>query len=175
MHTSIAVRSARHDDVAAIRFVATTTWRATYADAIAADDIEQFLSSAYGEQRLAARIDQLGDAFLVAEAEDKVIGYAMAGLNRSGVPELFAIYVLPDYHGSGAGKQLWDAAVDALARRGHTRICAWVLDGNRRAERFYERQGATLVGTGYGQVGATTIRESRYCLTICPIGQASSE
>jgi GNAT superfamily N-acetyltransferase len=54
--------------------------------------------------------------------------------------ELVALYVRASSYGSGVGYALLTAALgDADAR-------LWVLDGNERATRFYERQGFVLDG-----------------------------
>ncbi|HEX5165436.1 MAG TPA: GNAT family N-acetyltransferase [Thermomicrobiales bacterium] len=166
MTASAMIRTASTGDIPAIRRVAQVTWRATYADQIAAEDIEQFLASAYSLPSLTTRLARFGDGFIVAALDRKVIGYAMAGLNRDGEPELYAIYVLPEHHGVGAGHLLWNAAKDVLVRQGYARMCCWVMSGNVGARRFYERQGAIMTEEREFPVGATMVREARYCAAI---------
>ena len=166
MNTAVTIRPATHDDVMSVQRVARETWQATYAGQIADADIEQFLEIAYSERSLFGKVNRLGDGFIVAERDSDVVGYTMAGLNRDAEPELFALYVLPEQHGSGAGRLLWDAATAALARQGQSRMCCWVMASNARACRFYERQGAILTEEREFAVGATMIREARYCVAI---------
>ena len=166
MMDSVFVRVARYEDIPSIQRVASVTWWVTYAGQIPDLDIEQFLDSAYSERNLAAEVGRLANGFVVAEVDGIVAGYAMAGPNREGEPELYAIYVLPEHHGRGVGRLLWNAARDALARQGYTRMCCWVLASNDRARRFYERQGAFLSEERSFVIGATTIREARYCIAI---------
>ena len=54
---------------------------------------------------------------------------------------LEAMYVRPSAWGSGLADELHAAAVAELGRRGTERARLWVLDGNGRARRFYERHG----------------------------------
>ncbi|MDQ3549666.1 MAG: GNAT family N-acetyltransferase [Chloroflexota bacterium] len=166
MCQQVTIRIAVRADIEAVQHVASETWRATYAGAIPDVDINLFLDSAYSDRSLAAAVNRLGDGFVVAERQDNVIGYAMAGPNRDGEPELYAIYVLPEQHGTGAGQILWDAARSVLSRQGQTRMCCWVLASNVRARRFYERQGAILAEAREFAVGATMIREARYCVML---------
>ena len=166
MSEPVTIRVATDRDIAAIQHVAGVTWRATYAGHIPDADIDHFLSSAYSDRNIAAAIGRLADGYVIAERDGGVIGYAMAGLNRDGDAELFAIYVLPDQHGSGVGFALWEAARASLASRGQLRMCWWVLAANARARRFYERQGSILTEEREFQVGGTTIREARYCVAI---------
>ena len=56
----------------------------------------------------------------------------------AGIP---AIYAHPDAFGRGAGPALLDAAIEAMRERGYTEAILWMLEGNRRAEAFYERRG----------------------------------
>jgi ribosomal protein S18 acetylase RimI-like enzyme len=166
MTHGMVIRPARRADIPTVQHVAGVTWRATYAGQIADTDIASFLESAYCERSLTAAVSRLGDGFVVAEVDGVVIGYAMAGLNREGESELHAIYVLPEHQGSGAGPRLWNAARDELNRQGQRRMCCWVLSSNDRARRFYERRGAFLSEEREFTVGATMVREARYCIAI---------
>jgi len=73
----------------------------------------------------------------VAESDGAVIGFSgVGGGNHEEHPrplELGALYVLADYHGSGAGQALLDAAI------GDAPAFLFVADRNPRATRFYQR------------------------------------
>jgi GNAT superfamily N-acetyltransferase len=62
-------------------------------------------------------------------------------------PWLEAIYVRPHAWGSGLAAELHDAALEELLARGVSRARLWVLEGNSRARRFYERLGWRADGT----------------------------
>lgn len=85
---------------------------------------------------------------LVAKAGEKVVGFVCYGayrddtLNDAG--EIYAIYVLRAYQGQKVGYRLMQAAMAQLA--GYKKVALWVLRGNERALRFYERYGFTLDG-----------------------------
>jgi GNAT superfamily N-acetyltransferase len=55
--------------------------------------------------------------------------------------EVFAIYVHPDRWGEGLGHDLFLAGEQTLREYGHDRALLWVLEGNDRGIRFYERHG----------------------------------
>ena len=77
------------------------------------------------------------DGTLVAKDGDRVVGFVCTGdrgQEAPGVGEVFALYVLAEYYGTGLGQRLLQAGLDAL--RGYPRICLWVLKGNTRAIRF---------------------------------------
>lgn len=84
-------------------------------------------------------------ANLVAEADEGLIGFAGAGQGRDNdidVPlELWALYVRKAWWGTDVGYTLFQATIGSRA------AYLWVLAGNERAIRFYERQGFRLDGT----------------------------
>jgi GNAT superfamily N-acetyltransferase len=51
------------------------------------------------------------------------------------------LYVAPSHWGRGYGYALLRDAEEALATTGRRDLALWVLEGNDRARRFYERAG----------------------------------
>ena len=83
---------------------------------------------------------------LVIEGDDgEVAGISVVGPPRreepSGVGELWMINLEPATWGRGLGTALLGAATDELRGAGYVEAVLWVLDGNQRARRFYEREG----------------------------------
>ncbi len=54
---------------------------------------------------------------------------------------LTSIHVLPRWHGGGVGLALLNAGKNALRDMGFAQARLWVVAGNARARRFYEREG----------------------------------
>lgn len=59
----------------------------------------------------------------------------------AGVGELEGIYLHPSLFGQGLGRRLMELALERLRARGHSEAVLWVIDGNHRAERFYQAAG----------------------------------
>ncbi|ABL05262.1 GNAT family N-acetyltransferase [Mycobacterium ulcerans] len=94
-------------------------------------------------------------------------GLATTGLSRdtelSNFGELRAIYVDPEHVCTGVGRLLMTAARERLWRVGVTAAVLWVLDGNARARRFYERDGWNFDGTRRTEIiGDTPVDQMRY-------------
>lgn len=89
------------------------------------------------------------DNIIVAKDGDKVIGFvgygAYRGDNLPEYGEVYAIYVLREYHGKKVGYELMNAALEKLAD--YTKVAVWVLKGNDMAIGFYERYGFRFDGT----------------------------
>ena len=89
------------------------------------------------------------DNLLVAKDGDRVIGFAGYGAYRDdtmpNTGEVYAIYILKDYYDRKIGYSLMRAAIERLTE--YERIAVWVLEGNARAIRFYEKCGFKFDGT----------------------------
>ena len=79
---------------------------------------------------------------LVAKVGEKVAGFCAYGEGRvedlPGAGEIYALYVLPEYYGTGIGMALMDAGLEKLEGK---RAFVRVLKKNARAIRFYEKCG----------------------------------
>jgi GNAT superfamily N-acetyltransferase len=56
------------------------------------------------------------------------------------------LFVVPDYWGSGLASELLERANSAALARGHDSMRLFVSQGQRRARRFYEREGFSAIG-----------------------------
>jgi GNAT superfamily N-acetyltransferase len=136
---TFSVRQAIAGDAPAVALVAAAAWRDTYAGLLRSDTIETFIERAYSIERLERRIDR--DAFLLALRDDQVVAFCDAAEAESEAGahvDLYAIYVLPEFRGLGAGTAL---LTELRARFPSQPIAAEVLVGNRKGEVFYEHRG----------------------------------
>jgi GNAT superfamily N-acetyltransferase len=163
---AITARPAALSDLSAVESVARKTWHATYAGHIPNADIERFLQTFYSVPSLERRLDRHSDGLIVAVEDGEIVGFATVGPGDEGAAELYAIYVVPDRQGAGAGFALWRHAVAWARRAGYSAMYLWVLSANTVACRFYERQGAVPDGERIFPVGEAEITETRYLLTL---------
>ncbi len=123
-------------------FVHWKCWQETYPGLVSQEYLEKLTPEKCEEMAFRWR-----DNILVAKEGERVIGFVGFGDHGPEEPdtgEVFALYVLPEYHGTGVGRQLMDAALEKLASYPH--ICLWLVKGNARALRFYEKCGFHLTG-----------------------------
>ncbi len=83
---------------------------------------------------------------LLAESGDVIVGFVSVGASRDADAdgELFAIYVDPDYWGSGVGRKLIAAGEERLRELGHVEAILWVLaDNPARAASTNDPVGST--------------------------------
>ncbi|MYT30323.1 MULTISPECIES: GNAT family N-acetyltransferase [unclassified Streptomyces] len=114
---------------------------------------------------------------LVAERGGEVVGWLAAGPARDadlapdgGLPaeappaaELMALYVAPALIGRGVGRALLSAGTARAGARGFGTLSLWMVRGNDRARRLYERAGFAPDGAEEAyDVGGWRVPELRY-------------
>ncbi|NQX29943.1 GNAT family N-acetyltransferase [Microbacteriaceae bacterium VKM Ac-2854] len=139
--SAVTIRAGGPADALGIATVQLTSWRETYAGLVPAAFWDEHPLERFRD-RWQGWLDA-GATPPVAVAGGAVVGFAYVGAaqERGGHPpvrerQLFTIYLLAAWHGSGAGQLLLDAALPAGEPAE-----LWVAADNPRARRFYERNG----------------------------------
>jgi GNAT superfamily N-acetyltransferase len=101
-------------------------------------------------------------AFGPERSEDDVPGQPPPGPPDQDRAELYAIYVLPAHWSTGAGRALLERALALAADAGYADISLWVLEGNARGRRFYERAGFRDTGESAVLARIGGLSELRY-------------
>lgn len=148
LKTDIVVRPVRDVDAEALGRVHATCWHETY---------DHLISKAALEKVSAKRLAELwthwaaqGPEFkmFAALVDGEIVGFVGSGPARDrDAPrgrELYFIYLLDQFHGTGIGQRLFDAAVEPGED-----LYLWVADDNPRAHRFYARNGFALDGASH--------------------------
>jgi GNAT superfamily N-acetyltransferase len=150
----VELRDATPADAPALAAVQVASWRAAYRGlmpdevlaGLSVPDIERVWSDRFTDRPPRTSV-------VVATEVRRLVGFAAAGPplvpgDRADptVGDLYALYLHPDHWGRGIGTPLQTAALDRLVTHGYTHAGLWVLDGNRRALRFYLRTGWTDTG-----------------------------
>ena len=163
------IRQARLEDATALAEVHVTTWQEAYRGLID----QAFLDSLDVADRTEAWdriLRQHRARVLVAEDDDGVIGFCTVGQSSDeGWGEVFSIYLSPGHWGRGVGRRLLASGERALAEAEEQRALLWVLDTNRRARGFYERQGWMLARPiRLEKFGEFDVTEVRYEKSLTP-------
>lgn len=161
------VRRAGEGDAAALSLVASATFLEAFAGILDGRDIVAHCATNSSAAKFAHWIaDTAPDqpsVVLIAEATAGAAPLGYAVLTQPDLPveprdgdiELKRIYALLPTHGTGLGPALMAQAIAAARALGRTRPLLGVYGGNRRAQRFYEKQGFAVIGTRKFLVGTT--------------------
>ena len=145
---TVRIVPARTEDAEAFADLHLDVWEEAYADLMPASVFTE--RRVRRDERVAswrAIIEAGSSANLLAWAPDgRLVGFSSTGPGRDdpddGLPplELMGLYVRASTYSTGVGHALLEEAI------GPADAYLWVLDGNERAIRFYERQGFRFDG-----------------------------
>ncbi|MEU6243838.1 GNAT family N-acetyltransferase [Streptomyces sp. NPDC047024] len=164
-HSPLHIRPMLLTDCHRVSEIRVHGWQRAYRD-IVSDAYLDKLSVEEDAELRRARFGRGEGVNLVAERDGEVLGWAAYGPGREGeVPdgngELYALYVDPEHLGGGIGRALLTEVADRCAA--YPRVYLWVLTGNTRARRFYERAGFRPDGTEQSfEAGGAQVFEVRY-------------
>jgi ribosomal protein S18 acetylase RimI-like enzyme len=152
MRNEITTRLAKPDDVEDIAEIFYQGWLHAYPNkkvGVTVDDIKYKFKDRLDEDRLKKRRQfysvnpREGRAALVALIGNKLVGVCRIAQEES-KNQIYAIYVLPEYHGVGVGKALWSDALNYFDMSKDTYV--ELADYNDQARGFYKKLG--FVDTG---------------------------
>lgn len=167
------IRLATVEDAAAIAQVHVASWQEAYKGLLPTNLLNSLSverRQTWWEKSLA---DESGEATtLVCEVKNKIVGFCSFGPSRDTdvdktVGEIYAIYVRAAHWNKGYGYALISQALEMLKSKGLHRATLWLLEGNNRTKKFYERVG--FIGERTSKIeklGKTTVRERRFNYTF---------
>lgn len=124
-------------------------------------DLAHYMSEAFSVEQITRELQDPDSIFLICHIEGEMVGYSKLvlhsveeGITAATPIELSRLYSAQEHIGKGVGQALMDASFE-LARR-HDCDVMWlgVWEYNPRAQRFYEKNGFSVVGKHIFQLGA---------------------
>ena len=136
------IRKMKYEDITQVQSIAKTTWHATYEGIIPLEIQNNFLQSAYNDDRMKQRLER--SLLYVAEGDGEVVGFAnYSQVSEDGKVELGAIYLYPEFQGKGIGSALLQEAIRNI--EGMKEIYINVEKDNKIGMNFYEAKGFEIV------------------------------
>jgi ribosomal protein S18 acetylase RimI-like enzyme len=165
------IRPAGPADVPAIARIHADAWRTSYTKVLPStvrEDLSLAEREAYWRDFVGAR--DIRRVFVSLNDGNDVVGFASCGPNRTADPrypgELYAIYLLARYRGSGRGRALFDAVRTYLQGQELTPFQLWVLAGNENVDRLYEKLGGRRVASHPTVVDGADVYEHAYAFAL---------
>lgn len=163
----MVLRAAESADAMAVARVHVRSWQFGYRGLLPGEYLDQLRPEDRAARYDFATRDPQKPQTIVATHVGEIRGFATTGPSRDadlpGYGELLALYVDPDHWGLGIGVALVSAARDRLANLGFGNALLWVLMGNVRAERFYQKdQWARDEVQRTDTIWGITVNEVRY-------------
>ena len=160
--SDIFIRPATPEDAKPLTDLAYTTFWDAFADhpKNAPDDLANYMRQAFSLEQITAELADERSVFLLAEIEGEPAGYAKItfdviepGITAERPVELNRLYSQQKYLGHGVGQALMDACFERAREGGRDVMWLGVWEYNPRAQRFYEKNGFSVVGKHVFQLG----------------------
>lgn len=170
----LLIREATPADAHDIATVHVRSWQGAYRGLLpqdVLDDLDIAARAALWQRTLNDPEHPDHTTTLVAEHERRIVGFSAFGKARDHdtpcTGEIWAIYAHPDVWSAGVGHTLLTESEAMLRNDAHDSAYLWVLDGNTRGTRFYERNGwHPDGGTKIDERPRFTLREHRRVKTL---------
>jgi diamine N-acetyltransferase len=137
------------------------TFSDTFAPSNKPEDIAAYLATAFDPDIQAAELADPCITYLIAETDERMIGYAMlrAGSQSRSVLgpraiELVRIYVAREWFGFGVGEALMRRCIDEARQAGYQTIWLGVWEHNTRAQAFYRKWNFQITGQHIFKLGS---------------------
>ena len=146
---NVQIRAAVPEDASGIARVHVDAWRVAYRgliDQVLLDDLD----IGQRAQQWRGLLENAPYGIVVGEVREQIAGWATFGAGRDDgdahLGELKGLYIHPDEWSTGIGHALIVHVESELCHAGYSEAYLWVLRGNERAIRFYERHGWSADG-----------------------------
>jgi GNAT superfamily N-acetyltransferase len=158
---SIEVRRAEPKDARAVAGVHRASWLHAYGGLIPHKALVCMLERR-GENwwRRAANGPS---TLLLLEVSGRIAGYATIGINRAPAlkqeGEIYELYLLPEYQGTGLGGYMFRECRGVLAGLGLKGLAAWCLEDSDHAVTFFRATGGMDVAEGLEDFDGVGLRK----------------
>lgn len=167
---NVIIRNVNEKDIPSIADIQVNGWKTAYKGIID-DSILNAMSKEEKIERLKSNYEKNG--FIVAEIENKVVGFCRYTDSNEFTPEMqdidceiTALYVKPDLKYNGIGTKLFQFVVDEFKRKNKTKMILWCLKENEPSKKFYTKMGGKIVGERAIEIGEKSYYEVgfSYCI-----------
>ncbi len=132
------IRKANKEDASEIAYVHVESWKSTYKG-IVSDKYLQSLSIVERKEKWKQILSNSHKTYVVETKEGRIAGFVSFGVERlkQKEGELYAIYLLSEFHKKGLGRELFQLASTNLKAEGYDTMLVWVIKNNPSKYFYY--------------------------------------
>lgn len=142
------IRIAKPGDAELLADLSRKTFYDTFSETNSKANMDKFMNEVFTKEALIKEVGADNNIFLLAEDEEKVLGYARIrehnippGLNTTNAIEIARLYAIKESIGKGVGKMLMQACINIAALKKADTLWLGVWEKNERAIHFYKQWG----------------------------------
>ncbi len=145
----IIIRNINENDIPSVAEIQVDGWKTAYKGII--DDI--ILNSMNKDEKIERfKSNYQKNGFIVAEFENKVVGFCRYSDNNEFTPdiqdidcEITALYVKSDLKYNGLGTKLFQFVINEFKTKNKTKMILWCLKNNEPSKKFYTKMGGKII------------------------------
>jgi ribosomal protein S18 acetylase RimI-like enzyme len=150
---NLSIRTATSDDANLLSVLSTVTFYEAYFEDDDQKDIAAYIVKTYRSEQLRSELEDENSTFLLAEIDEKAIGFAK--LRENSMPEclkgentveLHRLYLMERFQRRGIGRALIEKSLAFAREKGYRSLWLGTWAENVRAQKFYARLGFTKAG-----------------------------
>lgn len=154
------------DNIDEVGRIYALSWKKAYRGILPDDYLDSI-----SEKRWSSLLKMKLKHLLMADEDGQIVGVSTFGATRdnnmNGWGEIISLYMLPSHYRKGIGSKLFSAVVNELVIEGYCKIYLWVLEDNKAARDFYEKNGFTFNGDiNADNIGGRAVNEVRYVFLV---------
>lgn len=143
----LTIRTATAADIPVIQSLAHRIWQICYKEILSPEQMKYMLDMMYSDDSLQHQMEKQQHLFLLAYKDEEPLGFAAYFPKYKISPAIYRldkIYVLPDLHGKGIGKQIIVHIIVKIKSNG-ANVLELNVNRKNKAIYFYEKLGFTIV------------------------------
>ena len=143
---NIKIRYAVESDISTLARVHSKSLQAAFGELFPIEIVNEHFSYERRFRGFTKEIEKDEPANALVFVDENPVGVVSFGPSRyidvaEDTIELWRMYVLPEFWGSGVASVTMNWALSEIKKLGYKRTILWVLEENSRAQRFYEKCG----------------------------------
>lgn len=154
------IKIAGLEDISTLREIANFAWVETYKNILSPEQYEYMLDMMYSDEALKSQMENGHHFLLIQQSSGENLGFVSYELNYkdSIKTKIHKLYVLPNQHGKGLGRQLINK-VETLAIANDNDAVTLNMNRYNVALDFYKKVGFNIIGEEDIDVGRGYLME----------------
>ena len=147
------IRKLNIDDLETLRNLSIQTFRETFSEVNTKEDMQKYLDENLSEEKLKSELENPNSEFYFAENDNQILGYLKLNFGNAQTEnqgnetlEIERIYVLKEFFPLKIGQVLFEKSLEIAKEKKLKFIWLGVWEENKRAIRFYEKNGFKIFG-----------------------------
>ena len=140
-------------DLKNLQKLSVKTFRETFEEVNTEEDMQKYLDENLSEEKLKSELENPNSEFYFAENDNQILGYLKLNFGNAQTEnqgnetlEIERIYVLKEFFPLKIGQVLFEKSLEIAKEKKLKFIWLGVWEENKRAIRFYEKNGFKIFG-----------------------------